>query len=128
MKSTILVTGGTGYIGSHTCVELLAAGHELVIVDNLCNSKRSVLQRVGQIAGRMPAFHDADVRDRAALRRIFAAQRIDAVIHFAGLKAVGESVAQPLRYYDNNIAGTVALCEVMAEHEVKSLPRRSVAR
>ncbi len=121
MKSTILVTGGTGYIGSHTCVELLAAGHELVIVDNLCNSKRSVLQRVGQIAGRMPAFHDADVRDRAALRRIFAAQRIDAVIHFAGLKAVGESVAQPLRYYDNNIAGTVALCEVMAEHEVKSL-------
>ena len=84
MKSTILVTGGTGYIGSHTCVELLAAGHTLVIVDNLCNSKRSVLQRVGRIAGRMPTFHEADVRDRAALRRIFAAQRIDAVIHFAG--------------------------------------------
>ena len=92
-----------------------------MIVDNLCNSKRSVLQRVGRIAGRMPTFHEADVRDRAALRRIFAAQRIDAVIHFAGLKAVGNRWRNPLRYYDNNIAGTVALCEVMAEHEVKSL-------
>ncbi len=121
MKSTILVTGGTGYIGSHTCVELLAAGHELVIVDNLCNSKRSVLQRIGRIAGRAPTFHEADVRDQAALRQVFSAQPIDAVIHFAGLKAVGESVTQPLRYYDNNIAGTVALCEVMAEHGVKSL-------
>lgn len=121
MKSTILVTGGAGYIGSHTCVELLAAGYEPVIVDNLSNSKTTVVDRIARIAGRRPVFHQADVRDRAALRAVFAAQRIDAVIHFAGLKAVGESVAQPLRYYDNNVAGSVALCEVMAEFGVKTL-------
>ena len=121
MKSTILVTGGAGYIGSHTCVELLAAGYEPVIVDNLSNSKTTVVDRIARIAGHRPVFHQADVRDRAALRTVFAAQRIDAVIHFAGLKAVGESVAQPLRYYDNNVAGSVALCEVMAEFGVKTL-------
>jgi len=121
MTSSILVTGGAGYIGSHTCVELLAAGHDLVIVDNFSNSKPAVLDRIARIAGRKPAFVEADVRDRAALRRAFAGRQIAAVIHFAGLKAVGESVAQPLRYYDNNVAGSVALCEVMLEHEVRSL-------
>ncbi len=121
MKSTILVTGGAGYIGSHTCVELLAAGHDLVVFDNLSNSKRAVLDRVARIAGRDAPFVEGDVRDRTALRRVFAAHRIDAVIHFAGLKAVGESVAQPLRYYDNNVSGSIALFEVMAEAGVKTL-------
>ncbi len=114
----VLVTGGAGYIGSHTCVELLNAGHEVVAVDNLCNSKASVLVRVREITGKAVAFHQADVRDRAALREVFSAHSIDAVIHFAGLKAVGESVAQPLRYYDNNVGSTLTLCEVMAEHGV----------
>jgi UDP-glucose 4-epimerase len=121
MPSTILVTGGTGYIGSHTCVELLAAGFDVIVVDNLSNSKPAVLERIASIAGRAPTFHRADIRDRDALRAVFASHRIDAVIHFAGLKAVGESVEQPLRYYDNNIAGSVVLCEVMAEHGVKTL-------
>jgi len=119
---TILVTGGAGYIGSHTCVELLGAGYEVVVIDNFCNSKPEALRRVEAIAGRkLLAFHNADVRDRAALRELFKAHAIDAVIHFAALKAVGESVAKPLMYYDNNIAGTVALTEVMGEAGVKSL-------
>lgn len=119
---TILVTGGAGYIGSHTCVELLTAGYDVVVVDNLCNSKAESLARVEVLAGRkLAAFHQVDVCDRAALREVFATHRIDAVIHFAALKAVGESVAQPLRYYDNNIAGTVALAEVMGEAGVKAL-------
>lgn len=121
MKSTILVTGGAGYIGSHTCVELLAAGHDLVVFDNLSNSKPAVLDRVAQIAGRGLGFIEGDVRDREALRRVFATHRIDAVIHFAGLKAVGESVAQPLRYYDNNVSGSIALFEAMAEAGVKTV-------
>jgi UDP-glucose 4-epimerase len=121
MKSTLLVTGGAGYIGSHTCLELLAGGHDLVVFDNLSNSKPQVLARIAQIAGRGVSFVEGDVRDRAALRQVFAAQRIDAVIHFAGLKAVGESVAQPLRYYDNNVSGSVALFEVMAEAGVKTV-------
>jgi UDP-glucose 4-epimerase len=119
---TILVTGGAGYIGSHTCVELLAAGYDVVVVDNFSNSKPEALKRVEEIAGRkLAAFYRADIRDKAALRELFGAHAIDAVIHFAALKAVGESVAKPLMYYDNNIAGTVALAEVMAEAGVKSL-------
>jgi len=120
-NKAILVTGGTGYIGSHTCVELLQAGWDVVIVDNLCNSKAEVLERIAAIAGRQPQFYQNDVRDRAALRTLFSAHPIDAVIHFAGLKAVGESNAEPLRYYDNNVSATLALCEVMAEAGVKDI-------
>ena len=117
----ILVTGGLGYIGSHTCVELLAAGHEVVALDNLSNAQRSVQERIATIAGRAVAFIEADIRDRAAMQAAFAAQAFDAVIHFAGLKAVGESVAQPLRYYDNNIAGSLVLFETMAAAGVTTL-------
>ena len=117
----ILITGGTGYIGSHTVVELLAAGHEVFIIDNLCNSKASVLDRIERIAGRRPGFAQLDVRDRAALRQLFSAHRFDAVIHFAGLKAVGESVAKPLAYYDNNVSGSVALFECAAEARVRTI-------
>src|SRR5882762_1528294 len=105
----ILVTGGMGYIGSHTCVELMNAGHEVVVLDNLSNSHRSVQQRVERIAGKRLAFVEADIRDRAALEDAFAAHKVEAVIHFAGLKAVGESVQQPLRYYDNNVTGSLVL-------------------
>ena len=119
--SSILVTGGTGYIGSHTVVELMAAGREVFIIDNLCNSKASVLDRIERIAGRRPGFAAIDVRDRVALRRHFALHRPDAVIHFAGLKAVGESVARPLAYYDTNVAGSIALAECMVEAGVKTL-------
>jgi UDP-glucose 4-epimerase len=117
----VLVTGGTGYIGSHTCVQLLQAGYGVVVVDNLCNSKAAVLDRIEKIAGRRPHFQQADVRHREALRTIFSAHSIDAVIHFAGLKAVGESTAEPLRYYDNNVSATLALCEVMAQAGVKDI-------
>jgi len=117
----ILITGGAGYIGSHTCVELLNAGHDLVVVDNLGNSKFEALARVQRITGRELAFHQVDVRDKQALREVFALYDVDAVIHFAGLKAVGESVQQPLRYYDCNVGGAVALCEVMAEFGVHNL-------
>ncbi|MBB3119617.1 UDP-glucose 4-epimerase GalE [Pseudoduganella violacea] len=117
----ILVTGGMGYIGSHTCVELLQAGHEVVVFDNLSNADPAVAERVARIAGRAFAFVQGDIRDRAALAALFAAHRFDSVIHFAGLKAVGESVEQPLRYYDNNISGSVALFESMAAAGVKSL-------
>jgi len=117
----ILVTGGAGYIGSHTVVELLAAAEDVVIADNLSNAKPAVLDRIERIAGRRPAFVRLDVRDREGLRRLFADHAFSAVIHFAGLKAVGESVAQPLRYYDNNVSGSVALFECMAEAGVKTL-------
>ena len=117
----ILVTGGTGYIGSHTVVELMASGKDVLIVDNLCNSKASVLDRIERIAGRRPGFAQLDVRDRIALRKLFSAHRVDAVIHFAGLKAVGESVTQPLAYYDNNVSGSVALFECMVEARVKTI-------
>jgi UDP-glucose 4-epimerase len=117
----ILVTGGMGYIGSHTVVELLNAGHEVVVVDNLSNSQPVVQQRVEKIAGKTFEFAEADIRDRAALERIFGMHQVGAVIHFAGLKAVGESVAQPLRYYDNNVSGSVALFETMARFGVKTL-------
>ncbi|MGZ5026413.1 MAG: UDP-glucose 4-epimerase GalE [Methylobacter sp.] len=111
----ILVTGGAGFIGSHTCVELLNSGYDVVIVDNLLNSKASVVDRVAAITGKHPILVQADVRDKEALRSIFSTHKIDAVIHFAGLKAVGESVQQPLEYYDNNIVSTLVLCRVMAE-------------
>jgi UDP-glucose 4-epimerase len=118
---SILVTGGSGYIGSHTCVELLQAGHDVVVVDNLCNSKKESLRRVQEITGKSLTFHQVDLLNRDALDAVFASHAIDAVIHFAALKAVGESVTQPLRYYHNNITGTIILCEVMARHGVKNL-------
>jgi UDP-glucose 4-epimerase len=117
----ILVTGGMGYIGSHTCVELLHAGHQVVILDNLSNSDRGVQQRVEKIAGKAVAFVEADIRDRAAVEAAFAAHQIDAVIHFAGLKAVGESVQEPLRYYDNNVTGSIVLFETMQKFGVQTL-------
>ena len=117
----VLVTGGMGYIGSHTCVELLKAGHDVVIVDNLCNSKQRVLDRITTISGGVPVFYNLDVRDKAKLSEVFATHKIDAVIHFAGLKAVGESVSKPLEYYNNNVYGTLILAEVMAEHQVFNL-------
>ena len=121
MKSTILVTGGAGYIGSHTCVELLDSGFEVVVVDNLSNSKIEAIHRVEKITGQAVQFHQADINDSAALKRIFQTQPIDAVIHFAGLKAVGESCQLPLNYYQNNISGTLVLLESMAEYDVKKL-------
>ena len=119
--SSILVTGGAGYIGSHTAVELLNAGHQVVIVDNLCNSSAKVLDRIEALAGKNCSFVQADVRDGAALDRIFAEHRIDGVIHFAGLKAVGESVAQPLRYFDNNVGSTLALLHAMDRANVRRI-------
>jgi UDP-glucose 4-epimerase len=117
----LLVTGGAGYIGSHTCVELLQAGREVVVVDNLCNSRREVLGRIERITGRTVVFYECDVRDAAALREIFRTHRIDAVLHFAGLKAVGESVERPLDYYDDNVGGTLTLCAAMAQAGVQRL-------
>jgi UDP-glucose 4-epimerase len=114
----ILVTGGAGYIGSHTCVELLNAGHEIVVVDNLSNSKEESLHRVKQITGKSLIFHKVDLLDQQALEAVFTQHDIKSVIHFAGLKAVGESVSIPLRYYHNNITGTLILCEVMKAHGV----------
>jgi UDP-glucose 4-epimerase len=116
-----LVTGGCGYIGSHTVVELIAAGHRVTVVDNLCNSSAASLRTVEAIMATTVPFVLLDVRDTARLDALFAGASFDAVIHFAGLKAVGESVAQPLRYYDNNVGSTIALCEVMARHEVRKL-------
>jgi len=120
MKS-ILVTGGAGYIGSHTCVELIQAGFEVTILDNLCNSKPVVVDRLEHICGTRPAFVEGDVRDRSLLRDLFSHGKFDAVIHFAGLKAVGESVALPLAYYDNNVSGSIALLQAMREQGVKTL-------
>lgn len=117
----VLVTGGAGYIGSHTCVELLEAGHEVVVVDNLANSKEESLRRVQALTGRSLTFHKVDLRDRTALDAVFSATPIDAVVHFAGLKAVGESVAKPLAYYHNNVTGTLMLCDVMRAHGVTDL-------
>ena len=119
--SSILVTGGAGYIGSHTVVELLNAGHQVVIADNLCNSSAKVLDRIEALAGKNFSFVQADVRDGAVLDRIFAEHRIDGVIHFAGLKAVGESVAQPLRYFDNNVGSTLALLQAMDRANVRRI-------
>lgn len=117
----ILVTGGAGYIGSHTCVELLNAGYEVIIVDNFVNSKPESLKRIEEISGKGFKFYEADLLDREALEKIFAENKVEAVIHFAGLKAVGESVSIPLRYYHNNITGTLILCEVMQKYGVKRM-------
>ena len=117
----ILLTGGAGFIGSHTCVELVAAGHEPVIVDNFVNSCPEAIRRVEQIVGRSIPFYEADVRDAEAMDRIFTENAFDAVIHFAGLKAVGESVHKPLEYYRNNLDSTLTLCEVMRAHGVRRL-------
>lgn len=119
--STILVTGGAGYIGSHTVVELLNAGHQVLIVDNLCNSSIAVLERIEKLANPNFRFVQADVRDGAALDRLFAEQPIDGVIHFAGLKAVGESVSQPVRYFDNNVGSTLALLQAMDRAGVRRI-------
>ena len=117
----VLVTGGAGYIGSHTCVELLDGGYGVVVVDNLCNSNPKSLDRVRELTGKELKFYEGDVRDEALLRRIFAENAIDCVIHFAGLKAVGESVAKPWEYYDNNLNSTLVLTKVMKEVGVKKL-------
>ena len=115
----VLLTGGTGFIGSHTAVELIAAGHSVVIADNLANSSASVVDRIEQITGVRPKFYQIDVADKAGLERVFSENTLDAVVHFAGLKAVGESVAKPLLYYRNNLNTTLALLEVMAAHGCK---------
>lgn len=120
MQNTILVTGGAGYIGSHTCVELLNSGFAVVVVDNLSNSKIESIRRVEKITGQTVNFYQADIADRHALNQVFQNHKIDAVIHFAGLKAVGESCQQPLDYYQNNISGSLVLLKAMAEHGVKS--------
>ena len=117
----ILVTGGAGYIGSHTVVELQQAGYEVVVLDNLCNSSRKALERVELITGKKVPFYQADILDREALEEIFTKEKIDSCIHFAGLKAVGESVAKPWEYYENNIAGTLTLVEVMRRHGCKNI-------
>ncbi|MBQ9974450.1 MAG: UDP-glucose 4-epimerase GalE [Oscillospiraceae bacterium] len=117
----VLVTGGAGYIGSHTCVELIQKGHVPVVVDNLCNASAKSLERVEEITGTKITFYEGDVRDEALLERIFADHAIDCVIHFAGLKAVGESVSMPLAYYDNNLCSTMTLCSVMARCGVKKI-------
>ena len=117
----ILVPGGAGYIGSHTCVELINAGYDVVVVDNLSNSCVEAVRRVGKITGKEVRFYELDILDKEGLREVFKKESIDAVINFAGLKAVGESVAKPLEYYHNNITGTMTLCEVMREFGVKNI-------
>ena len=117
----VLVTGGAGYIGSHTCVELLNAGYEVVVINNLCNSKKESIKRVKEITGKDLKFYKADLLDKEEVENVFSKEKIDAVIHFAGLKAVGESVEKPLEYYHNNLTGTFILCEVMRKHNVKNM-------
>ena len=119
--ATILVTGGCGYIGSHTCVELINLHHEVIIVDNLYNSSIKVLDRIKEITGVKPKFYQVDILDREGLDKVFAENKIDAVIHFAGYKAVGESVAIPLTYYKNNISGSINLYEAMSKANVKTI-------
>lgn len=117
----ILVTGGTGYIGSHTCVELIQAGYEVEIIDNLCNSKIGVLDRIAEITGVRPKFYQVDIRDFEGMMKIFRDEKYDSVIHFAGLKAVGESVERPLEYYETNVGGTVNLLKCMRETGVRKI-------
>ena len=118
---TILVTGGAGYIGSHTCVELLNQGFEVIIVDNLVNSSAIAVDRIQQITGKKLCFYEMDVRNREGLNKIFNEHKIDCVIHFAALKAVGESIVMPLEYYDNNLNSSIVLCQVMRDHGVKKI-------
>lgn len=118
---SILVTGGAGYIGSHTCVELLKEGYDVVVLDNLCNSSKKSLDRVFEITGKKVKFYEEDLLNKDGVRKVFENEKIDAVIHFAALKAVGESVKKPLQYYHNNITGTLVLCEVMEEFNVKNI-------
>jgi UDP-glucose 4-epimerase len=117
----ILVTGGAGYIGSHTCVELLKNGYEIVVADNLSNSSEEAIHRIEKITGKMFKFYKIDIRDIKALDEVFGSENIDAAIHFAGLKAVGESVSMPLKYYNNNLESTLTLCETMARYGVKNI-------
>ena len=117
----ILVTGGAGYIGSHTCILLIEAGYHVIVLDNFSNASKESIKRVEKIVGKEITLVEGDIRNRDDLHKVFNAHKIDAVIHFAGLKAVGESVQDPLKYYDNNIHGTLVLCEVMAEHDCKSI-------
>ena len=119
--ATILLTGGTGYIGSHTAVELIKVGLQTVLLDNLCNSSAAVVDRIAAITGIRPRFVEADVRDAVALDRVFGEIPIDAVVHFAGLKAVGDSVARPLDYYSNNVSGSTTLFAAMRSHGVERL-------
>ena len=121
MKTSILVTGGTGFIGSHTCVALLEAGHDVVVLDNLSNSKASVIKRIGRICDRKPVFVEGDIRDGAMLKRLFKEHPVTAVMHFAGLKAVGESMQEPLAYYDNNVNGTVSLLMAMRHAGIRTM-------
>ena len=118
---SILVTGGAGDIGSHTSIELLQAGYDIVIVDNFCNSKPESLNRIEELTGKKPKFYEVDILDREGLNKVFDENNIEAVIHFAGLKAVGESVEKPIEYYENNISGTLVLCDVMRKHNVKKI-------
>ncbi|WP_099328048.1 UDP-glucose 4-epimerase GalE [Clostridium paraputrificum] len=118
---SILVTGGAGYIGSHTSIELLQAGYDIVIVDNFCNSKPESLNRIEELTGKKPKFYEVDILEREGLNKVFDENNIEAVIHFAGLKAVGESVEKPIEYYENNISGTLVLCDVMRKHNVKKI-------
>lgn len=117
----VLVTGGAGYIGSHTAIQLLNDGSEVVIIDNLCNSSAEAVKRIATLSGKEPVFYESDLRDEAVLEDIFSNHKIDAVIHFAGLKAVGESVEKPMLYYENNIDSTLCLCKAMKKHNVKNL-------
>ena len=121
---SILITGGAGYIGSHTCVEMLSAGKEIVVVDNLDNSSKESLKRVEKITGKAVKFYEEDVCNKKALRKIFKKHNIEAVIHFAGLKAVGESVREPIMYYHNNITGTLNLCRIMSKYNCKKIEKK----
>ena len=121
MNMSILVTGGAGYIGSHTCIELIKAGYDVVIVDNFYNSKRESLRRIAELSGKAITFYECDIRDEKGMDKIFKDEKIEAVIHFAGLKAVGESCQKPVEYYDNNVTGTLVLCDVMRKNGCKKI-------
>ena len=121
MKNKVLITGGAGYIGSHTCIALHEADYDIVVYDNLSNSSREAINRISTLIGQNIEFVEGDIRDTELLRKIFASHEFFGVIHFAGLKAVGESVAKPLLYYNNNVSGTINLLEVMTEYNVKNL-------